>query len=141
MKTEVIIILISSIIMAIGIFVYLKNQKLLKKGKRILAEVVSNRFDSSEVTNGRTIKIFYPSVMFIAENGEEITEELDIGVNYEKPIGEKIKIIYDPENPHTIKQDNYFSIHIVPWLVFSMGVLGNVWMIFEINGVLNILIE
>ncbi|OYT15269.1 MAG: hypothetical protein B7C24_13975 [Bacteroidetes bacterium 4572_77] len=140
MKTEIVILIISSVIVIIGFGIFIKNQMLLRKGVRVLATVTGNRFDRSEVTNGRTINTYYPLIEFTTEEGGAIKGELGVGSSFEQMVGKTIPIIYDPENPEFFRSNSSGVLILVPLIVMSLGVLGDVWVILEMKGILNILI-
>ena len=143
MKTEIIIIIISSIVVFVGILIFIRNWKLSKKGTRTVATITGNFHSAAEDSydNGRHTKVFYPLVEFTTEKGRVINGQLDAGSNVEKVIGKKIKIIYDSENPDSFKSNSFVVLFLVPFIVICIGILGDIWMILEIKGVFNLLTE
>ncbi len=143
MQTEVIIIIISSVITLVGILIFIRNWKLSKNGTRTIAKITGNFHSAAEDSydNGRHIKTFYPLIEFTTVKGLVIKGQLDSGSNVEKEIGKKIKIIYDSDNPDLFKTDSFVVLFLIPIIVIFIGILGNVWGVLEMNGVLNILIE
>ena len=73
--------------------------------------------------------------------GLAIKGQLDRGSNVEKEIGKKIKIIYDSDNPDLFKSDSFIALFLIPLIVITIGILGDLWMFLEMNGVVNILTE
>ncbi len=143
MKTEVIIVIISSIVVFIGIPVFIRNWKLSKTGIKTIATITGNFHAAAEDSydNGRHTKTFYPLIEFTTVKGMVINGQLDSGSSIEKVIGKKIKIIYDSDNPDLFKSDSFVVLFLVPGIVFFIGILGNVWGFLEMNGVLNLLID
>jgi len=143
MKTEIIIIIISSVITLVGILIFFRNWKLSKNGIRVIAKITGNFHSAAEDSydNGRHIKIFYPLIEFTTVKGVVIKGQLDNGSNVEKTIGSKIKIIYNSNNPDLFKSDSFITLFLIPLIVVIIGALGEFWMFLEMNGVLNILIE
>lgn len=102
----------------VGLLNIARRRRLLKVGITTEATVVSIRKDI--YYNNRSETAFYPTIEYTAETNEIINREYSIGTNPSKyKEGDKLIIIYDPEN---IKS---FIINDTPtkiiWPIFLLG--------------------
>ncbi len=101
------IILIVGVALLIIATIFLGNSiKLIKNGTRAIATVVD--LESSIGSNSTE---FTPIFKFTSSNGEEITFK---GFGASSPpafnVGEKVKVVYNPQNPSEAKAMTYFGL-------------------------------
>lgn len=121
-----IIFAISILVIAVGIFLWLKGNHLSKKGKVTKAIIIANQYKpGTDIGNGA----YYPVVRFKTETQEWITQELSIGYSPAKAVGTEVEIIYDPKNPGTVGLNSKFLLETLPRILVAMGACGVVFVI------------
>ena len=76
---------------------------------------------------------------FITKDKQTLEVELGDASGGEDVIGSKIKIIYNPQSPEEVKEDNVLSMVIAPWLFLGCGLFSLLWGILEIFEVINVI--
>src|SRR5689334_2786606 len=129
------LLLIFSILFIImGINLARKAKRLRRVGKRAVATVVRNRYSTDDEGSAQHT----PIVEFRTEKQELITIELNYGNTAEpKDIGDRIEIIYDPNNPRDVTMNSF--VHVMsPWLLIIIGIAGVLLASLEMLGITNI---
>jgi|GEM_PF-2805500 len=126
-----------------GIIAIKKNLNLKKVGIKTNGTVISTRVERS--TNSRvgdtgpTRWHYRPTVKFTTKDKQTLEVELGDASGVEDVIGSKRKIIYNPQFPEEVKEDNVLSMVIVPWLFLGCGLLFFLWGILEMLEIVNII--
>ena len=127
MELELIITFISLIFIGIGIVSWQKGNHLSSIGKKVNAIIIKNNYKQTDTNNG----CYYPVVRFATLKKKIIIQELNIGYQPAKPIGKKVEILYDPENPHNVEINSIFQLVIIPRLFTALGITGFVFGLLE----------
>jgi len=127
MATELLLVIVSGIFLLVGVKLWQKGNHLLLNGKKTKAVIFKNNFKSSGSNGG----LYYPVVRFTTQKHEWITKELSIGYSPARSEGEKIEVIYDPDQPTNVEINATFQLEILPRLLVAMGGVGLVLGLME----------
>jgi hypothetical protein len=84
--------------------------------------VTALKEESSRNKDGATSHAFYPTIEFPLPDGKNVSFTADTAVNeHEFPVGESIKVLYDPANPHQARIDSFDSLGAGP---ITLGIFG-----------------
>lgn len=119
MDTAWIIVIASTILLLVGTLIWQQSIRLVASGKRCLGTIISNNFKYDKDGG-----YYYPVVRFVTDDKTWITQELNVGFQPARKEGAKIKIIYNPEDPHDFQLDSFFLMHIIPRLLVATGITG-----------------
>jgi len=140
---ELFLILFGLIFTYGGIKAIKKNLNLKKVGIRTLGTVISTRAVRSTNTRvddtGPTRWLYRPTVKFTTKDEQTLEVELGDASGVEDTIGSKRKIIYDPQFPEEVKENNVLSMVIAPWLGLGCGLFSFLWGILEMLEVVNVI--
>ena len=141
-------IFLSLVALTIGFIVWRRGNQLYKKWKKSEATVVRNKFIPSGLALFESIDpvadetgTYYSIVEFKTENGETITKQLDIGTNPPRPVGQKMTIIYNPNNALDFLTYPRTMFKIIPGLLVAMGIIGLLVSILDLFRVISIIPE
>jgi hypothetical protein len=132
MNTEFWIVISSGLLLAIGIYLWQRAANLISNGKRAEAVIVRNNFNASE-------DLYTPVVRFQTDKDELMELELNFSVKPKMQEGNKIKIIYDEDNPSDISIDSMLLLEILPRMLVTLGLLGLIFITLELLEVTSIL--
>ncbi len=125
------IIFLSLIALTIGWVLWRRGKHLFKTWKKSEAIVVKNNYTPSEVALFESTDpirdetgTFYAIVEFKTDKGELIKKQLDIGTNPPRQVGQKMLIIYNPENPEDFLTYPRTTFEIIPRLLVTIGLIG-----------------
>jgi hypothetical protein len=114
--------LIGLVLMLVGGFLALRTQKFLGSAASAEGTVVELVRSVSSRSRGRDSKTFRPVVQFTTADGRPIEMVSRVGSNppsYSE--GEKVRVWYDPANPHEAELDGFFALWFLPLLFTGMG--------------------
>ena len=131
---ELIIMIVSLIFGAVGIIQWQKGTYLMRHGKKAIAIVYKNVYESR---NGSGY--FYPVLRFLTDKQEWITQQLNRGFNPAKEEGSKIEVIYDPEEPEDFELSSSFNLEILPRVFIALGICGFIFGILEVFDVISMI--
>jgi hypothetical protein len=80
-------------------------------------------FESSDPVRDET-GTYHAVVEFKTDKGETITKQLDVGGNPPRPVGRRMLVIYDPNNPLNFVIYPRTKLVIIPRLLAAMGLIG-----------------
>jgi len=84
--------------------------------------VTSLKEEASRNKDGSTSHAFYPIIKFQTPDGKNVTFTSDTAVDpHEYPVGEPIKVLYDPANPQQVRLDSFDSLGAGP---ITLGIFG-----------------
>jgi uncharacterized protein DUF3592 len=140
------VIFLSLVALTIGWVLWRRGKHLFKKWKKSEAMVVRNKytpnefalFDSIDPVRDET-GTYYAVVEFKTDKGETITKQLDIGGNPPRPIGQRMLVIYDPNNPLNFVTYPRTKLEIIPRLLVAIGLIGLIVSIMDLFGVISII--
>lgn len=115
----VFILLCSFIPLGPSIYFYNKTNNFLKNAVKTEGTVV----DIKERKNSEGNVLYYPIISFTDKTGKEY-EKYGSGhfpTKYE--IGDKISILYDPQNPKKNKFNTFINLWIGPTIAFALGII------------------
>lgn len=107
-----------------------KYKALLKTGKEV--EGVVFDMDSSDNTGiDGSDSLAYPIIRFVTHKQEWITKKADFSYSGLKP-GDKLNIIYDPENPtnFTIKSTVVSLLPILLMIIGALAIIAGITLLF-----------
>jgi hypothetical protein len=140
------IIFLSLVALTIGWFLWRRGKQLFKKWKRSEAIVVKNNYTPNEFrlfeSNdpiGEETGTFYSVVEFKTEKGETITKQLDIGLNPPRQVGQRMLVIYNPENPLDFLTYSRPTFEIIPKLLLIIGLIGLIVSVSDLVGLISII--
>lgn len=116
------VILISGVIVIIGVQSWQRAKHLLTEGVKAEAIVFSNRYKYTGSSSG----LYHPVVRFKTQEGEWITQELNVGYLPAKPEGTKLEVLYDPAAPTDIEinSNSDFQLKVFPKVAIALGLIG-----------------
>lgn len=125
---------ISVVFILIGISMIRKAKRLRRIGRKAMATVIKNKYSTDDEGSAEHI----PVVEFRTEKHEVITMELSYGNTAEpKEIGEKIEILYNPNNPREAIVNSVIWMMVGPWLFIIIGVAGLILTSLQLLGITN----
>ena len=140
---ELFLTLFGFIFVYFGIKAIRKVLNLKKNGIKTLGTVVSTRHVSNsnnDVDDVGPVRPMYSStVKFTTKDNQTLEVELGDESSAEDAIGRKRKIIYNPQFPEEVEEDNVFSMVIGPWLALGCGLVMFIWGILEMFEVINVI--
>lgn len=120
MSFGLIVLVFSTIFIAVGVYLWQRGSYLLAKGKIADAVVFSNHAE----VNSEYGTVYYPVVRFLTFKQEWITQQLKIGYSPAKPVGSKLQVIYDPNDPTTVEINSSLLLVFIPRLFVAIGIAG-----------------
>jgi hypothetical protein len=140
------IIFLSLVSLIIGWILGRTGKNLLRKWKKSEAMVVRNEYVPNEL---RLFKPndpdddegapYYAVVEFKTEKGETITKQLDSGGYPPSPLGERMVVIYDPNNPLDFVTNPRTKLEVIPRLLVAIGLIGLLVSFADLFGVISII--
>lgn len=122
MSKELLAAFLSGGFLVFGSYFLMKANHLLRYGKKAKGFVFANNF--KRVYTSKNAGLYFPVIRFKTESEEWITQELEIGYNPPKEEGEKVKVLYDPDDPQHIQLDSTFVLVFLPRVLISIGFIG-----------------
>lgn len=129
----------------IGLILWRRGKLLYEKWKKSEAMVVRNKFTQSDMTLFDSIDpvaneagTFYTVIEFKTDKGETITKQLDIGTNPPRQLGQRMLVIYNPNNPLEFVTYPRTMFEIIPGLLIALGLIGLLISIVDILGLISI---
>jgi len=123
-KTIIICVLVLLIPMGIisgGIYWFAKRDARLTKYKKIKGEIIELN-TKKDMYNPAHETAYYPKIMYYDDNDEVHEFELKVGSNPPLGrVGEKIKLLVNPENPEDVVIDSFMYKWFGPMLVCIIG--------------------
>jgi hypothetical protein len=116
------IILFSLISVIIGLIIWVRGNRILTKGKRSVAKIISNSYKPDN--DGEGGGVFYPTIHFVTDKNESVTKELSIGTLPARTIGATLNVVYDPENPDDFVTSPGTLLVILPRILVAAGLTG-----------------
>jgi hypothetical protein len=132
MSTEIWMIVGSAIVLACGVYLWQRAVHLVSNGNRAEAVIIRNNFNSSD-------DLYTPVVRFETDKKKWIEQELNISVKPKMQEGQKINVIYDPENPTDISINSTFFLEVMPRILVALGLFGLIFITLELLDVTSIL--
>lgn len=120
------LILVGIIFVAVGIFIYFKNQYLVKNCTMETVATVVNMKEDLTTDDDTTRYIYYPIIEYKA-SGEKVTVQMDNGSNPPSySIGDTVTILYNPNKvkEFIVKGENSSSIFSIVFIVIGVCVTG-----------------
>ncbi|NEU07859.1 DUF3592 domain-containing protein [Flavihumibacter sp. R14] len=140
------IIFLSLVALTIGWVLWRRGKHLLKKWKKSEAMVVSNKYTPNEFALFESIDpvrdetgTYHAVVEFKTDKGQTIKKQLDIGGNPPRPVGQRMLVIYDPNNPLNFLTDHRTKLEIIPRILVALGLIGLLVSIADLFGVISII--
>jgi hypothetical protein len=130
------IIFFALIVTAFGVFLWRRGSRILNKGLKSQATVIRNIYEPD--TEGG---VYYPVVQFLTAKNEKVTKKLSFGVSPAKPIGKKLTVVYDPNNPLDFVTSPGLYLEIVPRLLVAIGTTGLIISILDLLHVISVIPE
>ncbi|RDC62937.1 DUF3592 domain-containing protein [Adhaeribacter pallidiroseus] len=114
-----------SIFLLVGGIIKIKNGKYLKKqGKRVKGVIYSLVWERD---------IYYPVVRFKTTEEVWITKKLNSGTNPSMHSeGEKVLLLYDPEDPDLVEINSEISLTIIPVISIILGWAGLIYVVLSL---------
>jgi hypothetical protein len=132
MNTEIWIIISSALLLSIGVYLWQRATNVISSGRHAEAVVVRNNFNASD-------DLYTPVVRFETDKKELVERELSFSVKPKMKEGQKIKVIYDPDNPSDISINSTFLLEILPRLLVAIGLFGLIFITLELLAVTSLL--
>lgn len=120
MNSDLIIMILSGTFLIVGAFLWQKGNYLMANGKTAKAVIFRNNLSRPDEEDGA----YFPVVRFKTDKDEWITQQLDIGYQPAKPVGTKLEVIYDPDDPTSVAIHAAFELEILPRLFVTLGLAG-----------------
>jgi hypothetical protein len=133
------IIFLSLVALTIGLVLRRQGRRLYKKWKKSEATVVRNKYIASELALFESVDpiadetgTFYAVIEFITDKGETITKQLDIGANPPRPVGQRMSVIYNPNNPFEFVTCPRTWLGFISGLLIALGLVGQLVSILDL---------
>lgn len=114
--------LVSFVMLAIGIFSFVRTKKFLASAIETRGVVVQSVFKGSGDGGGG---MYSPKIKFIDSTGRE--HEFIENWSSNRPdfkIGDEVVVLYDPEKPHKARRaGKKWKFYFIAWLIGGMGLL------------------
>jgi len=112
------LLIIGSVPLIVGIWMYVRNTNLIKNGIKTKGIIT----DYEEQYSGETYS-YYPIVSFTTDSGESIATRLySIGERQKSyKIGTEVEVFYNPDKPNKIVQNNVLITKVLPICISLMG--------------------
>ncbi|WP_298757070.1 DUF3592 domain-containing protein [uncultured Psychroserpens sp.] len=120
---NLIIIIISFGLLALGLIRWQKGAHLNKIGKITEGIIYNNNYKSSHDGSG----MYYPVVRFLTQEKTWITKELEIGFSPSMKQGKKVNLIYDPKDPNNVTFYSELNLKIIPIGLTILGISGIIY--------------
>jgi hypothetical protein len=121
MDSDLVLILTSSVFIVIGVVSWQKGSYLRRHGKKAGGIIFKNNFKGA---GSRDNGLYFPVVRFLTDKQEWITQETNVGHVTPCDEGEKVEVLYDPENPTYVEINSTLNLKFIPVLFASLGVIG-----------------
>jgi hypothetical protein len=122
---------LSLVSLTIGVILWRHGKGLFSKWKKSEATVIKNVCVPNELALFQPINpdddetaTYYPVVEFKTDKAETITKQLDIGGYPARRIGERIKVIYDPNKPTDFVTNPQTTLRATPLILMIAGAIG-----------------
>lgn len=117
MTQEIAIALVGFCFLIIGIHKSKKSSDLKNNGIKVEGVIYSLEQD-------RRSGIYYPVVRFRTKENRWITKKLNFGTNPPQYAeGEKVSVLYDPDDPENVDFDSSFNLTVAPALFIIIGLV------------------
>lgn len=140
------IIFLSIVALTIGWALWRRGKNLFKKWKKSEAVVVGNNYTPSGLALFEPIDpvadetgTYHSVVEFKTDKGETITKQLDIGGNPPIPVGQRMLVIYDPNNPLDFVTYPRTKLQIIPRLLVAIGLIGLLVSVLDLFGLISVI--
>jgi hypothetical protein len=140
------IIFLSLVALIIGWILWRHGKHLFTKWKKSEAMVVKNNYTPSELVlfeSNDPVRdetgTYHAVVEFKTDKGEIITKQMDTGTNPPRQVGQKILVIYDPNNPVNFVTYPRTKLKIIPGLLLAIGLIGLSVSIADLFGIISII--
>jgi len=108
--------------------------------------VVRNKYTPSDLRLFESIDLvadetgtFYAVIEFKTDKGETVTKQLDIGTNPPRSVGQRVSVIYNPNNPQEFVTFARTWFQFIPALLMSLGLIGLLVSIVDLLGLISII--
>lgn len=116
--------LLGVLLLAGTLFLAIKQSNFISSAEQTTGTVIDNYASYSKDSDGKSTRSFYPILMFVEKNGNNITFKSSVGSSSPRyQIGEKVAILYDPKQPSDAEIDDLLSIWLAPMIVGIFGVI------------------
>jgi hypothetical protein len=140
------IIFLSLVALTIGLILWRHGRRFYKKWKKSEAMVVRNNYTPSELRLFESVDpvadetgTFYAVIEFKTDRAETITKQLDIGTNPPISVGQRMSVIYNPNNPQEFVTFARTWLKVIPGLLMSLGLIGLLLSIVDLLGLTSII--
>ncbi|MFH2063139.1 MAG: DUF3592 domain-containing protein [bacterium] len=94
------------------------------EGTVVRLEEVKHRRPPKIHRQKKTVAAYHPVISFLTEDGQTVEYRSDFGTSPPvHEVGEKVDVIYDPQDPSRAEIDSFVSLWLGPILVAGGGVL------------------
>lgn len=114
--------------LGVGVFAFLvaglllrRPFRLMRAGGRATGEVTDNTEEWHSGSKGAARKYFFPQVAFTTAKGERISFKSVSGGGKPVPVGSRVDVLYDPDNPSDTMVKAFAAIWVFPILTLLFG--------------------
>jgi hypothetical protein len=132
--------------LTIGWVLWRRGNNLFKKWKKSEAMVVRNKYTPNELAlfkpndpDDDETGTYHAVVEFKTDKGETITKQLDIGGYPPRPVGQRMLVIYDPNNPLNFVTYPRTKLEIIPRVLVAIGLIGLLVSVADFFGLISII--
>jgi hypothetical protein len=106
-----------------GGLAWLQARRFVETAQRVVGEVVEyNEHDSTD--DGNTTHMYTPVIRFAAANGKLVEKASEISSSHrEYKLGQRVKVLYNPENPEEFKLDTVAQLYFTPGILAFLGIV------------------
>jgi len=124
MSVAAILGLVGGLLVAIGVFFFIRTRSFLgkaKEAKGTVVQMVYSRTDASDPNSGGG---YAPVYQFKTSDGQSIVIQDGLATNPPRyQVGQVIDILYDPGNPKKAYINKWMSLYFVPALLGGLGLI------------------
>lgn len=106
-----------AVFLVIGLFTLRANLNLVRVGRHAtgtVVELVRSRDKDGDV-------VYYPIVQYTPDNGDRVTFKSNVGSSHAPSVGEKVQIVYNPQNPKQAAIDTFTDLWLLPVVFTGIG--------------------
>jgi hypothetical protein len=115
----------------VGLLFLLNTVRLTRVGIRVTGRVVGERHESSEER-----EMLYRIVEFTDESGIMHRHQLFVASGDDPPVGQRIDLVYDPDDPKCVSGTSFSSLWAFPVFLSMAGAVLAVCGVLIVSGVI-----
>jgi hypothetical protein len=105
-------------------FAWMQAKRFVETAHRVIGEVVNYSEHDSTDDDGKTTHMYTPVIRFATADGTSVEKANDISSSRrEYQLGQRVKVLYNPENPEEFKLDTVAQLYFTPGILAFLGIV------------------